>query len=84
MSVASAVFGPPQSCPRAILVAGPAEDVVRLARARGVFQGLRPGAAVSAVVVRATAWEADEILGQLERAGHRDVWLSCEVGGVGM
>jgi hypothetical protein len=84
MPLASAVFGPPHSCSRAILVAGRADQVVRIARGRGVFQGLVPGATVSAVEVRATAWEAAEIAGQLERDGFRldrDVWVTGPAGG---
>ena len=80
----AAVFGPPHSCPRAILVAGPTEAVVRLAQSRGVFQGVTAGTAVSAVEVRATAWEAAEIAGQLEKDGYRldhDVWVTGPAGG---
>jgi hypothetical protein len=85
MPLAPAVFGPPHSCPRAILVAGPADPVVRIARTRGVFQGVTAGAAVSSVEVRATAWEASEIAWQLERAGYRldrDVWVAGPAGGL--
>jgi hypothetical protein len=83
----AAVFGPPHSCPRAILVAGPADPVVRIARSRGLFQGVTVGTEVSAVEVRATAWEATEIAGQLEQHGYRldrDVWVAGPAGGIEM
>jgi hypothetical protein len=79
-----AVYGPPHSCPRSFLVAGPADPVIRLALSRGLYAGSFAGADITAVDIQATVWEAEELTAELSRAGYhldRDVWVACDVGG---